>query len=86
MQPKLHAGLAHHIERDELGGFGIERSDPRVQLRLHTFVADAIVEDGAVTGVIAASKSGLEALKAQITVDCSRRRERQHRRRQSSRR
>jgi hypothetical protein len=42
-----------------------------VQLRFHTFVADAIVEDGAVTGVIAASKSGLEALKAQITVDCS---------------
>ncbi|MCA9858815.1 MAG: FAD-dependent oxidoreductase [Thermomicrobiales bacterium] len=42
-----------------------------VQLRLHTFVADAIVEDGAVTGVVAASKSGLEALKAQITVDCS---------------
>lgn len=42
-----------------------------VQLRLHTFVADAIVEDGAVTGVVAASKSGLEALKAQITIDCS---------------
>jgi hypothetical protein len=42
-----------------------------VNLRLHTFVADAIVEDGAVTGVVAASKSGLEALKAQITVDCS---------------
>ena len=42
-----------------------------VQLRFHTFVADAIVEDGRVTGVVAASKSGLEALKAQITVDCS---------------
>jgi hypothetical protein len=42
-----------------------------VKLRLHTFVADAIVEDNAVTGVIAASKSGLEALKARITVDCS---------------
>ena len=42
-----------------------------VQLRLHTFVADAIVEDQAVTGVIAASKNGLEALKARITVDCS---------------
>ncbi len=42
-----------------------------VQLRLHTFVADAIVEDQAVTGVIAASKNGLEALKAQITIDCS---------------
>lgn len=42
-----------------------------VQLRLHTFVADAIVEDGAVTGVVAASKSGLEAIRAHITVDCS---------------
>lgn len=42
-----------------------------VQLRLHTFVADAIVEDNAVAGVIAASKSGLEAVRAQVTVDCS---------------
>jgi hypothetical protein len=42
-----------------------------VKLRLHTFVADAMVEDNAVTGVIAASKSGLEALTARITVDCS---------------
>ncbi|CAN5891989.1 FAD-dependent oxidoreductase [soil metagenome] len=42
-----------------------------INLRLHTFVADAIVEDNAVTGVIAASKSGLEALKARVTIDCS---------------
>jgi hypothetical protein len=42
-----------------------------VSLRFHTFVADTIVEGDAVTGVVAASKSGLEALKAQITIDCS---------------
>ncbi len=42
-----------------------------VSLRLHTFVADTIVEGSSVAGVVAASKSGLEALKAQITVDCS---------------
>lgn len=42
-----------------------------VKLQLHTFVADTIVEDGAVRGVIAASKSGLEAFKAEVTVDCS---------------
>ncbi|CAN5490361.1 FAD-dependent oxidoreductase [soil metagenome] len=42
-----------------------------INLRLHTFGADAIVEDNAVTGVIAASKSGLEALKARVTIDCS---------------
>jgi ribulose 1,5-bisphosphate synthetase/thiazole synthase len=42
-----------------------------VSLRLHTFVADTIVEDGAVRGVITASKSGLEAFRAEVTVDCS---------------
>jgi len=42
-----------------------------VKLQLHTFVADTIVEDGVVRGVIAASKSGLEAFKADVTVDCS---------------
>lgn len=42
-----------------------------VRLQLHTFVADTMVEDGTVTGVIAASKSGLEAFPAAVTVDCS---------------
>jgi hypothetical protein len=42
-----------------------------VQLQLHTFVADSLVQGNAVTGVVAASKSGLEALTAQITIDCS---------------
>src|SRR5690349_13323558 len=35
-----------------------------VDLLLHTFVVDATVDGGAATGVIAASKSGLQALRA----------------------
>lgn len=42
-----------------------------VKIQLHTFVADTLVENGAVRGVIAASKSGLQAFKAEVTVDCS---------------
>jgi len=42
-----------------------------VELRLHTFMVDTLVEDGAVRGVIVASKSGLQAIRATVTVDCS---------------
>ncbi|MCC7367064.1 MAG: FAD-dependent oxidoreductase [Chloroflexi bacterium] len=42
-----------------------------VELRLHTFVVDTLVEDGGVSGVVVGSKSGLEAIRAKITVDCS---------------
>jgi hypothetical protein len=42
-----------------------------VRLQLHTFVVDTIVEDTSVRGVITASKSGLEAFRAKVTVDCS---------------
>lgn len=42
-----------------------------VNVRLHTFVADVLVEGKKVTGVVAASKSGLQAIKAQVIVDCS---------------
>lgn len=42
-----------------------------VKLQFHTFVADTIVEDGSVRGVIAASKSGLQVFRAEVTVDCS---------------
>ena len=42
-----------------------------VELQLHTFVVDTIVENDAVAGVIAASKSGLEAYRAMVTIDCS---------------
>jgi len=42
-----------------------------VEIQFHTFVFDALVEGGAVTGVVAASKSGAEAVRARVTVDCS---------------
>lgn len=42
-----------------------------IDLLLHTFVADAIVEAGALAGVVVASKSGLEAIRASVVVDCS---------------
>ena len=42
-----------------------------VELSLHTFVVDSLVDNEAVTGIVAASKSGLEAMRAAITVDCS---------------
>src|SRR6202007_2108654 len=42
-----------------------------VELRLHSFVADAVVRDGRVAGVVAVSKSGMEMLPATVTVDCS---------------
>jgi hypothetical protein len=42
-----------------------------VALQFHTMAVDTIVEDGAVRGVVAASKSGLEAIRAQVVVDCS---------------
>jgi hypothetical protein len=45
--------------------------DSGVRLQLHTFVADTIVDGNAVRGVITASKSGLEAFRARVTVDCS---------------
>jgi hypothetical protein len=42
-----------------------------VELLLHTFVADAIVEGKALKGVVMVNKSGLQAVRAGVTVDCS---------------
>lgn len=42
-----------------------------VDLLLHTFVVDTLVEEGVVTGVIVANKSGLGVIRAGITIDCS---------------
>jgi glycine/D-amino acid oxidase-like deaminating enzyme len=42
-----------------------------VSLQFHTMVVDALVDEGAVTGVVMASKSGLEAVRAQVVVDCT---------------
>lgn len=42
-----------------------------VTLQFHTMVIDALVTDGAVNGVVTASKSGLEAIRARVVVDCT---------------
>lgn len=42
-----------------------------VKLRLYTFVSGAIVEDGAIRGVILESKSGREAVMAKIVIDAT---------------
>ncbi len=42
-----------------------------VELQYHSFVFDSLLEGNAVTGVVAASKSGVRAVRAQVTVDCS---------------
>lgn len=42
-----------------------------VNLQFHTMVADTLVDNGRVGGVVTASKSGLEAIRADMTVDCS---------------
>jgi hypothetical protein len=42
-----------------------------VELLLHTFVVDTVVEDGRVAGVVAANKSGMSYVPAEITIDCT---------------
>ena len=41
------------------------------ELLLHTQFVDALVENGAITGVVVANKSGLCAIRAKIVIDCS---------------
>jgi hypothetical protein len=42
-----------------------------VELLLHTVCVGAIVEDGAVRGVVTESKSGRRAIRAGVTIDCT---------------
>jgi hypothetical protein len=42
-----------------------------VQLRLHCWAVDALVEDGRVTGVVTESKSGRQAILADVCVDAT---------------
>ncbi|QYN32221.1 FAD-dependent oxidoreductase [Pseudonocardia sp. DSM 110487] len=42
-----------------------------VELLLHSFVADTLVEDGHVRGIVVANKNGLQALTARVTVDAT---------------
>lgn len=46
-------------------------AEVNLELLYHAFVADAIVEDGALRGVIVQSKSGREAILARQVVDCT---------------
>jgi hypothetical protein len=40
-----------------------------VELKLHRFFLDALLQEGAVAGVVVASKSGLEAMRAEVVID-----------------
>jgi len=42
-----------------------------VEMLVNTLAVDALVEDGAVVGVIVENKSGRQAIRARITVDCT---------------
>ena len=42
-----------------------------VDLRLHTFVVDTLVDDGGVSGGAGRQQVGPEAIRAKVTVDCS---------------
>jgi hypothetical protein len=42
-----------------------------VDLYLHSFLVDAIVENDTVTGALVANKSGLQAIQACVAVDCT---------------
>jgi hypothetical protein len=42
-----------------------------VDLYLHSFLADAIIENDTVTGALVANKSGLQAIQARVAVDCT---------------
>jgi len=42
-----------------------------VEMLLNTLAVSAIVEDGAVTGVIVENKSGRQAIRARVTIDCT---------------
>ena len=42
-----------------------------VRLLLHTFAADAVVEDGAVKGIVVENKGGRQALLGQVVVDAT---------------
>lgn len=42
-----------------------------IRIVFHSWMADTIVEDGAVTGILFESKAGRQALRAKVTVDCT---------------
>jgi len=42
-----------------------------VEMLLNTFAVDALVEDGALQGIIVENKSGRQAIRTKVTVDCT---------------
>lgn len=46
-------------------------NESRIELLLHSFVCDAVVEDGRVQAVVLATKSGFRAVTGRVFVDCT---------------
>lgn len=60
------------IDTERLKGVMLEMlAEAGSAIRLHTLACAPVVEDGAVTGVIAESKSGREAFRASVVVDAT---------------
>lgn len=68
---RLHTSLTI-IDSEEAKNLAFDLMDEAgVDVRLYTFVSDAIVEDGKVKGVIAESKNGRQAILAKTVIDCT---------------
>lgn len=68
---RLHTSLTI-IDSEEAKKLAFEiMEEEGVDVLLYAFVADAIVEDGVVKGVIIESKAGREAILAKTVIDCT---------------
>lgn len=50
---------------------GLVSAEDRIELLLHAFVCDAVVDDGEVRAAVVATKRGLRALLGKVFVDCT---------------
>ena len=67
----LHMGITL-VEPEAVKTVALEMlTEAGVDVVFYTFVSDAIVEDGAIQGVITKSKSGRSAVLARVVIDCS---------------
>ena len=46
-------------------------AEERVDLLLHSFVCDAVVEDGEIRSIVLATKRGLRAVTGRVFIDCT---------------
>lgn len=68
---KLHTSLTI-IDSEVAKDVAFEMMDEAgVEVQLYTFVSDAIVENGCVTGVVIESKAGRQAIMAKRVIDCT---------------